>query len=90
MSYPQEDANKLATIEENATVGSDWESNVQNKPDTITSEQAAAIEANTEKRSYSQADEDKLAAIEENATVGADWDRNINIVTKKITNNKGR
>ena len=75
--YPQADAEKLATIEENATVGADWESNVQNKPDTITPEQVAAIEANIEKRSYPQADEDKLANIEENATVGADWETNI-------------
>ncbi|MCK5023143.1 MAG: hypothetical protein KAS04_03145, partial [Candidatus Aenigmarchaeota archaeon] len=75
--YPQEDADKLATIEENATIGADWETNVQNKPDTITTEQSAAIETNTEKRSYSQADEDKLVTIEENATVGADWESNI-------------
>ena len=75
--YPQEDAEKLATIEENASLGADWETNVRNKPDTITSEQAVAIEANTEKRSYPQADEDKLASIEDGATVGADWDANI-------------
>jgi hypothetical protein len=75
--YPQEDAEKLAAIEENATIGADWETNVQNKPDTITTEQAAAIESNIEKRSYPQADEDKLETIEENATVGADWETNV-------------
>lgn len=76
-SYPKEDADKLATIEENATVGADWETNVQNKPTTITKDQATAIEANSEKRSYPEADEDKLANIEEGATVGADWDTNV-------------
>ncbi|WP_289054299.1 hypothetical protein [uncultured Carboxylicivirga sp.] len=72
-SYPQEDAEKLAGIEENTTAGADWELNVQNKPLTITPEQSAAIEANTQKRSYPQTDEDKLSRIEENATVGANW-----------------
>nr|WP_321411175.1 hypothetical protein [uncultured Carboxylicivirga sp.] len=75
--YPQADAEKLATIEENATVGADWESNIQNKPTTITAEQSAAIESNTEKRSYPQTDEEKLATIEENATLGADWESNV-------------
>jgi hypothetical protein len=81
--YPQADAEKLANIEENATLGADWDTNVQNKPDTITSEQAAAIETNIEKRSYPQADEDKLANIEENATLGADWE--INVQNKPVT-----
>jgi hypothetical protein len=76
-SYPQEDAEKLAGIEQNATAGADWDSNVQNKPVTISPEQSAAIEANTQKRSYPQVDEDKLASIEENATVGADWETNL-------------
>jgi hypothetical protein len=71
------DADKLVGIEENATVGADWETNVQNKPVTITPEQSAAIEANTQKVSYPQADADKLAGIEENATVGADWESNV-------------
>jgi hypothetical protein len=76
-TYPKADADKLRTIEENATVGADWETNVQNKPVTITEDQVAAIEANSEKRTYPEADENKLATIEENATVGADWDTNI-------------
>jgi Cu/Ag efflux protein CusF len=60
-----------------ATNGADWEVNVSNKPTTISAEQAAAIEANTEKRSYPEADETKLEGIEENATVGADWETNV-------------
>ena len=76
-TYPQEDAEKLAEIEEGATAGADWNSNVQNKPATITREQAEAIETNTAKRSYPETDEQKLAEIEENATVGADWEKNI-------------
>ena len=76
-SYPQADEDKLAGIEEGATAGADWETNVANKPTTITAEQAAAIEANTQKVSYPQADSDKLATIEENATVGADWETNV-------------
>jgi len=76
-SYPQEDAEKLAGIEENATAGADWESNIQNKPLTISKEQAQAIETNTQKRSYPQTDEEKLSGIEENATVGADWEQNV-------------
>jgi hypothetical protein len=76
-SYPQADADKLATIEENATVGADWETNLQNKPITISPEQAAAIEANTQKRSYPQTDEEKVTGIEANATVGADWETNV-------------
>jgi hypothetical protein len=76
-TYPQEDAQKLAGIEEGATAGADWESNVANKPTTISVEQTTAIEANTQKRSYPEVDENKLAGIEENATVGADWDTNV-------------
>ena len=76
-SYPETDENKLAGIEENATVGADWDTNVQNKPVTISPQQAADIEANNAKRSYPQADEDKLSGIAENATVGADWETNI-------------
>ncbi|MCT4643895.1 MAG: hypothetical protein N4A74_02830, partial [Carboxylicivirga sp.] len=76
-TYPQEDADKLAGIEEKATVGADWETNVQNKPVTISQKQAEAIETNTQKRSYPQADEDKLSGIEDNATVGADWETNV-------------
>ena len=45
-SYPETDEQKLAGIEANATVGADWETNVQNKPVTISQEQAEAIEAN--------------------------------------------
>jgi Cu/Ag efflux protein CusF len=51
--------------------------NVQNKPVTITEEQATAIEANTQKVSYPQVDAEKLAGIEEGATVGADWSENV-------------
>jgi len=76
-SYPQQDAEKLAGIEENATAGADWNSNVQNKPVTISQEQAEAIETNTQKRTYPQTDEDKLSGIEENATIGADWEQNV-------------
>ncbi|WP_171973251.1 hypothetical protein, partial [Saccharicrinis aurantiacus] len=76
-SYPQADADKLATIEENATAGADWNENLSNKPTTISEDQATAIEANTAKRSYPQTDEDKLSGIEENATAGADWDTNL-------------
>jgi hypothetical protein len=60
-----------------ATNGADWETNVQNKPTTISEEQATAIEANTAKRSYPEEDETKLEGIEENATVGADWETNL-------------
>ena len=67
----------MSGIEEGATIGADWQTNVQNKPTTITPEQAAAIETNTQKVSYPQADADKLAGIEENATVGADWNTNL-------------
>ena len=51
-SYPQIDAEKLASIEKNATVGADWNTNVKNKPTTITADQTTAIDANTQKRSY--------------------------------------
>jgi len=87
-SYPKADADKLATIEENATVGADWETNIQNKPVTITSEQAAAIETNSEKRSYPQTDEEKLATIEENATAGADWEANVQNKPVTITSDQ--
>ncbi len=60
-----------------ATNGANWETNVANKPTTISEEQATAIEANTAKRSYPEADETKLEGIEENATVGADWETNV-------------
>ena len=76
-SYPEGMKTNWPGIEEGATVGGDWETNIQNKPVTISAEQAAAIEANTEKRSYPQADEDKLSGIEDNATAGADWNTNI-------------
>ena len=76
-SFPQADEDKLAGIEEGATVGADWDTNVSNKPTTISAEQATAIEANTAKRSYPEADENKLAGIEESATVGADWETNV-------------
>ncbi len=82
-SYPQADAQKLAGIQEGATVGADWNTNVQNKPVTITQEQAAAIETNTGKRTYPEADEQKLAGIESNATAGADW--NTNVQNKPVT-----
>ncbi|MBI9067279.1 MAG: phage integrase N-terminal SAM-like domain-containing protein [Salinivirgaceae bacterium] len=54
-------------------LGKDWEMNVQNKPVTISPEQAADIEANNKKVSYPQEDADKLETIEENATVEALW-----------------
>jgi len=82
-SYPQADAQKLAGIEANATVGADWNTNVQNKPLTITPEQATAIAANTAKRNYPEADEQKLAGIEVKATAGADW--NTNVKNKPVT-----
>ena len=34
-SYPETDENKLAGIEEGATVGADWQNNVQNKPAVV-------------------------------------------------------
>ena len=76
-TYPQEDAEKLAGIEEGATAGADWETNVQKKPTTITAEQATAIEANTLKNSYPQVDAEKLTGIEDGATAGADWNTNL-------------
>jgi hypothetical protein len=54
-------------------LGKDWEMNVQNKPVTISPEQAADIEANNKKVSYPLEDADKLETIEENATVEAPW-----------------
>jgi chorismate synthase len=73
----------LQGLRKGATVGADWSVNVQNKPVTITEEQAAAIEANTQKVSYPQADADKLAGIEEGATAGADW--SVNVQNKPVT-----
>ena len=33
--YPEADENKLASIEENATEGADWETNITNKPNVL-------------------------------------------------------
>lgn len=82
-SYPQADAEKLVSIEKNATVGADWNTNVKNRPTTITADQTTAIEANTQKRSYPEADEEKLSHIQAKATAGADW--NSNIQNKPVT-----
>ena len=77
-SYPLADSEKLATIERGAEVNvqSDWnvtnidsDAYIQNKPTTISAAQAAAITANTAKRSYPLADSEKLATIERNADV---------------------
>lgn len=68
-----------------ATNGADWETNVANKPVTITPEQASAIETNTAKRSYPEADQTKLTGIEDHATAGADWQTNITNKPTTIT-----
>ncbi len=63
---------KFSQLENDMNLTNDFEQ-LENKTNTITPEQSAAIEANTQKRSYPQTDEDKLSRIEENATVGANW-----------------
>ncbi len=59
-------------------MGIDWNTNVQNKPVTISQEQAEAIETNSQKRSYPVEDQEKLARLSENPTqAGADWNVNL-------------
>jgi len=67
---------KLSQLENDMNLTSNFEE-LQNKPTTITAEQATAIENNNRKNSYPQEDAEKLAGIEEGATVGADWETNV-------------
>ncbi len=73
---------KLSQLENDMNLTSNFEE-LQNKPTTISAEQATAIENNNKKSSYPQADAEKLAGIEEGATAGADW--NTNIANKPTT-----
>ena len=61
---------KLSQLENDLGFSKNYE-DLENKPTTITTEQAKEIEANTKKISYSKEDADKLKGIEEKATVGA-------------------
>ena len=67
---------KLSQLENDMNLTSNFEE-LENKPNTISPEQATAIENNNKKSSYPQADAEKLAGIEENATAGADWESNV-------------
>lgn len=67
---------KLSQLENDMNLTSNFEE-LENKPTTISAEQATAIDNNNKKSSYPQADADKLSGIEEGATVGADWESNI-------------
>lgn len=73
---------KFSQLENDLNLTSDY-NELENKPVTITAEQATAIEASKAKNSYPQADAEKLAGIEEGATVGADW--NTNVQNKPVT-----
>ncbi len=73
---------KFSQLENDLNFTNDFEQ-LENKPTTISAEQATAIEASKSKNSYPKADSDKLATIESNATVGADW--NTNIANKPTT-----
>ncbi len=73
---------KLSQLENDLNLTNDY-TQLQNKPTTITSDQATAIEASKTKNSYPQADAEKLAGIENGATVGADW--NVNLQNKPVT-----
>lgn len=77
ISYPEDDAEKLSKIQENATAGA-------------TAEQAAAIEANSKKISYPEEDAEKLSNIQENATAGATAEQAaaIEANTTSITDNR--
>ncbi|WP_291856911.1 hypothetical protein, partial [Marinilabilia sp.] len=73
---------KFSQLENDLNLTSDY-NELENKPVTITAEQATAIEASKAKNSYPQVDAEKLAGIEERATVGADW--NTNVQNKPVT-----
>ena len=73
---------KLSQLENDLNLTNDY-TQLENKPTTISSEQATAIEASKSKNSYPKADADKLATIEQGATVGADW--NTNVQNKPVT-----
>jgi Cu/Ag efflux protein CusF len=73
---------KLSQLENDMNLTANFEE-LQNKPTTITAEQATAIENNNRKNSYPQADAEKLAGIEEGATAGADW--KVNVQNKPVT-----
>jgi hypothetical protein len=73
---------KFSQLENDLNLTSDY-NELENKPVTITAEQATAIEASKAKNSYPQSDAEKLAGIEERATVGADW--NTNVQNKPVT-----
>ena len=75
---------KLSQLENDMNLTSNFEE-LQNKPTTISAEQATAIENNNKKSSYPQADADKLSGIEQGATVGADWDTNVQNKPTTIT-----
>ncbi|WP_146260782.1 hypothetical protein [Breznakibacter xylanolyticus] len=75
---------KLSQLENDLNLTNDFQQ-LENKPTTITSEQATAIEASKSKNSYPQADAQKLAGIESNATVGADWNTNVKNKPATIT-----
>ncbi len=63
---------KLSDLENDLGLTKDYQK-LDNKPTTITEEQATAIAENTNKKSYPNADKTKLSEIEEKATNGADW-----------------
>ncbi len=80
--YTDVDATKLSAIESGAevNVNADWnatsdDSQILNKPTTITSTQASEIETNNAKNSYPTADATKLSGIESGAevNVNSDW-----------------
>ncbi len=73
---------KLSQLENDMNLTPNFEE-LENKPTTISPEQATAIENNNKKSSYPQRDAEKLAGIEENATAGADW--NSNVQNKPVT-----
>ncbi len=67
---------KLSELENDEGFTSNYEE-LKNKPTTITTEQAEAIETNSQKNSYPDTASKKLATIEESATAGADWATNL-------------
>ncbi len=75
---------KLSQLENDLNLTNDFQQ-LDNKPTTITSDQATAIEVNSRKNSYPQQDSEKLAGIEANATVGADWNSNLQNKPTTIT-----
>ncbi len=64
---------KLSDLENDLGLTKDYQK-LDNKPTTITEEQATAIEVNTNKKSYPNADKTKLSEIEEKASNGANWE----------------